>query len=359
MSSETLAQATASDRNGEELQGQLQEFLTLASQQEERLDQLLACPDPLLLGCLDTRTRKQAERAGVAWSADITDPEFRKNLRILHRLVAGAAGLSVRGRCAASQGSTLLAQNLVCRMPELRQRISLPESVPLTLEVLLGHRFVLEQVLIELGDAEYLRSRAAELYHEPPSTYATWPTMFPGLPPPLLDAKKRAEPEECEATRRMLARLLAAKEAEDLPIRARRELKRRALFLALPLVLLVSAAFGLAIERSAIGTIFLPAAAGATGAALGRLLKLRDELNRGSQIREFIPFFLAQLVVGATAGLLVSVVDGLPIIDLSGPSGVGALSFVAGFSEAAFLGLVTKIAESSGVTPMGPGGGSA
>lgn len=355
MTPENQPDGTAWTGNGREVQDRFQEFLDLAPAQEERADQLLACPDPLL-GWLRTRPRKHAEGAGVVWSDDITDPEFRKNPRIFRRLIAGAAGLCERGRSVVGHGSPTPTHDPACRIGELRRRITLPERVPLTLKVLLGHRFALEQLLIEVGDAEYLRSRAADLYHEPPSTYATWRTMYPGVAPPLVDEKERGESDAREATRRMLGRLLAAKEAEELPIRARRELKRRTLFQALPFVLLLSVAFALAIRSSGVGIIFLPAAAGAIGAALGRLLKLRDELNRGSELREFMPFFLAQLLVGGTAGLLVSLVNGLPVIDLGGPKAVGAVSFVAGFSEAAFLGLVSKIAESSGVTPRKSGG---
>jgi hypothetical protein len=64
-----------------------------------------------------------------------------------------------------------------------------------------------------------------------------------------------------------------------------------------------------------------------------------------------VPFFAGQLVVGAAAGLLVSVVVQAEIIQLGGGGGLAALGFVVGFSEAAFLGLITRIGEPVADTP--------
>ena len=66
----------------------------------------------------------------------------------------------------------------------------------------------------------------------------------------------------------------------------------------------------------------------------------------GSQIREYLPFAVAQLVVGITAGLFVSMVEGSGVVNLvDSAGGVGVISFVVGYSEAAFLGLVGNIAK--------------
>ena len=44
---------------------------------------------------------------------------------------------------------------------------------------------------------------------------------------------------------------------------------------------------------------------GVTGAALSGLLKLRDEVKLGAQVREFPLFYLVQVGVGAVFGLFV------------------------------------------------------
>jgi hypothetical protein len=115
--------------------------------------------------------------------------------------------------------------------------------------------------------------------------------------------------------------------------------------LIVPVFLLAVGLFAYAIERESV-PVSLPAAGGMTGAALGMLFKLRDELKRGSQVREFLPFAMAQLVVGIAAGLFVSLVGAsnlLNVVDNS--AGTGAVAFVVGYSEAAFLGLIGNIAK--------------
>jgi hypothetical protein len=159
---------------------------------------------------------------------------------------------------------------------------------------------------------------------------------------------ERSGLDDVERTRRLLAWLVAAKEAEDLPLRARRELKQHALLAVLPIIVIATVLFGVAIGMVNEGEneFLLAAAAGAAGAALGGLLRLRDEVNFGAQIREFVPFFLGEVVVGAAAGLLVFVVVQSGIVQVGGgTNGLAAFAFAVGFSEAAFLGLVARIGE--------------
>jgi hypothetical protein len=361
MTMETVAPAASLTLPGE-TEAALQRFLALASTEQTRVDKLLACPDPRF-GVLPRRCREHVERAGTTWSVDAIDPEFRKNLRIFQRLIAGAVGVCARARCstasdASASGSAAVAgaHRVVCRIDELGERIELPRDVPLTLKVLLGRRFALEQLLVEIGDAPHLRTRAAELYTEGEGTSITWKALYAEKPPPLFDAKE--EPDAIiKETRHMLAQLLAAKEAHDMPIRARLELKERALWLVFASSLAAFVAFAYAMRAGDIGPVGLPVAAGLTGAALGMLIKLRDEVNRGVQVRAFLPFIPAQLVIGATAGLLVSLAAKLSDIQLASANAVGAVSFVTGFSEAAFLRLVGKIAELIPETAPSPRGG--
>ena len=355
----------------------LEAFRTYAREQQLRVDRILACRRRL--GVLPDRTC--ASQAGVGWTGDITDPEFKKNLRIFHRLISGAVGIRERGlRRDPHQSSADGHKALEERVGALTDLVALPSNVPLTLKLLLGQRFELERILIEVGDEHYLRSRAADLYSEGESTMVTWEGLvrkglFAGPPPLLSDlmprpakpasgseatpkeghdrgtedaGNERSQLDSVERTRRMLAWLIAAKEAQDLPLRARRELKQQALLAVLPVIIATTILFGVAIGLIDEGEneFLLAAAAGAAGAALGGLLRLRDEVNFGAQIREFVPFFLGEVVVGAAAGLLVFVVVNAGIIQLGGgANGLAAFGFVVGFSEAAFLGLVSRVGE--------------
>jgi hypothetical protein len=311
-------------------------FQMYVEHQEQRIDALISPPGG-------------GHRSG--WSKDLADPEFHKNIRIFGRLVVFAGGLVERlERCRLGSAEP------VPRLPELQRRVTLPEPALLTLPLLLQHRFSLELLLVELGDATYLRTRSAELYKEEPGTIVTWRQMYRDQPPPLFADDGQARDDAIELTRSMLGQLLAAKEAQDLPVRARRELKRRVLLTTvLPSVMVVAALFGLALagtDASAWRTLALPVAASVTGAVLGRLLHLRDEVSRGAQVREFLPLFFAQAVVGLVTGLFVFVaVDQLAIVNAGDPKRVATLAFVAGFSEAAFLGLVTKITGESRKPP--------
>jgi hypothetical protein len=327
-----------------------------AREQERRIDVLLACPGRFL-GMLGNRWQMHFKQAEVQfpWWPDVADPEFRKNLRIFRRLVSDASALCCRVGCQSTSNSRLRSSSSVaCRIVELEQRIQLPNNRWLTLEVLLECRFTLEQLLADIGDEVYVANRAAALYAEDEGTVVTWKQLFKEEDPPLIhgiDFANRdasgalAHSGAIERTRSMVAQLLSAKDSYDMPIRARRALKLRALALIVPVFLLAVGLLAYAIGRESV-PVLLPAAGGMTGAALGMLFKLRDELKRGSQVREFLPFAMAQLIVGIAAGLFVSLVEAsnlLNVVDNS--AGVGAIAFVVGYSEAAFLGLIGNIAK--------------
>ena len=245
------------------------------------------------------------------------------------------------------------AAALIARSAELRRRLVLPHATPLTLPVLLGHRFALEFLLVELGDETYIRMRAAELYGESEGTIVTWKVMYAHPPPLLVDGVQPGDthdtrPQKLHATREMVRQLLAAKEAQDLPARARRTLKTRVLTeTVLPGVLIAALIFAAALVRYRVimlDTLGPVLAAAVTGAVLGQFRKLRDEVRRGSQVREFVPLFFGQVLVGVVTGLFVALAASqLSILNLADPRTLPALAFGAGFSEAAFLGLVSKL----------------
>ena len=73
-------------------------------------------------------------------SPDAGDAEFVKNLQIFLRLVVDADALSLRAAHNLG-GDAAHAAAITARLPELRERITLPTEVPLTLELLLARRF--------------------------------------------------------------------------------------------------------------------------------------------------------------------------------------------------------------------------
>lgn len=333
----------------------VQEFVEIAMRERARVERLLACPAPRFV-LFDQQCRRHAAAADVQWCSDITDPEFRKNLRIFCRLIDEVIEASQRARWSSSSGDQGVGQRgshapaseeLRYRLEELGDRIQLPRDVPLTLEVLLGRRFALDRLLAEVGDSTSIRNRAAELAFEPPGTLMTWEGLFEKKTSPLAVLDGADDLSPLEKTRGMVLQLLAAKEAQDMPGRARRQLKLRALRVIIVPFLLSVVAFAFATRLRIGAAVLLPVTAGVTGAALGMLVKLRDELDRGSQMRGFTDLFFAQLLIGASAGLVVSIAAAVGVIksEFVTPAGVAIASFVVGFSEAAFIRLLRRFME--------------
>ena len=286
-------------------------------------------------------------------SPDARDAEFVKNLQIFLRLVTDADALHLRAAHGLT-GDRVQAAAVNGRLEELRERITLPTDVPLTLELLLGRRFELERLLIELGDRAYLAGRLADLYDEQPGTVSTWRSLYGDELPPLLpggvtrhpEAVRPPGPDEVEATRERLARLMHVKESQAQAVKARWALKSRVTGPVILVLLLAVAAFAAAVTGLVADdrALWSAVAAGAAGAALGGLLRLRDEVTLGTQARQFWLFFVGQVLVGAAAGVLTFLIDDGGLVAVAGGgAGVAAVAFAVGFSEAAFVGLLTRL----------------
>jgi len=383
-----------------------EKFVHYALAQRRRIDLILAHAQPRR-NWIPIVAQRKAREIRPIWNRDIRDPEFLKNLRIFGRLIDGAIDIHARameripemGREveASTDRQTGIPRSASGRsggsrrgLPHaeldrsLHAGITLPHAIPLTLKVLLGYRFKLEQLLIEVGDQQYVAGRLAGLYDEEKGTHSTWRTLFGDHLPELLAGQvrdgrvthwtppklgqSRAEPEQAvpasasrgdiesfdvdepDLTRQRLARLMYVKEAEDQVFRVRSELKGRAAELATTVLLTVVIAFTLAVRVMVTddATLMAAVAAGAAGAGLGGLIKLRDQLSLAAQVRQFLPFLLGQVVVGAAAGLVAFLVGASGFISISEGAGVTLLAFALGFSEAAFLGLLAKLAEIGG-----------
>ena len=289
-------------------------------------------------------------------SPDAGDAEFVKNLQIFLRLVVDADALYLRAAHNLS-GDREQAAAVAGRLDELRERIALPTEVPLTLELLLGRRFELERLLIELGDRTYLAGRLADLYDEQPGTVSTWRSLYGDELPALLPGGVTRHPEaapppgaeEVEATRERLARLIHAKESQAQAVKARWALKQRVTAPTILVLLLAVAAFAAAVSGMVADdrALWAAGAAGAAGAALGGLIRLRDEVTLGTQARQFWLFFVGQVLVGVAAGVLTFLIDDGGLVAVAGGgAGVAAVAFAVGFSEAAFVGLLTRLGGS-------------
>jgi hypothetical protein len=181
----------------------------------------------------------------------------------------------------------------------------------------------------------------------------------------LGDAPDPSAQDPLSETRLRLERVMLLKETQDLDRRARRGLKQRVLYWAvLPALVVTAVVLGLAIGivMDGEGEFLLAAAAGAAGAAAGGLLRLRDEIRRGTAVREFLPFFAGGLVLGAMAGFVAFLVTEAGVLEVAGgAAGTALLGFVLGFSEAAFIGLLDQLrpgaveedASSGGQGPAG------
>ena len=353
------------------------DFAGYALQQRQLIEELLTRRKPAWWRAGRER-RDSGEQVGLH-SPDVGDPEFRMNLRIFLRLVGEAAELHDRAARAAPPG---LPPTAINRLGDLRQSITLSSHLPLTLQLLMARRFELERLLIEIGDQTYLTGRLADLYNEQLGSSSTWQSMYGTEPPALLPKgvghthpialpegflhdkldmpgserpgewystrpSQAITPDDVEATRRQLLRLMQVKESEDEDYRARSELNYRAVRLAAAVLLLVMAVFAAATARMTADdrAMWAAAAGGAAGGALGLVWQLR-RLTVDVQVRQLPPAFLSQMLIGVGAGLVTFLVDQAGIITIAGEAaGIAAVGFALGFSQAAFLRLLERLSS--------------
>jgi len=171
----------------------------------------------------------------------------------------------------------------------------------------------------------------------------------------LLDTFKLREPTLANHTRAVdrLTFLYLKREEAGRDRRARAGLKKLYLTLLAPLLLLLLAGFGVAVEftteRMVWESLLLAACAGAIGSTLSGIIKVRDQLERLDELRSFGPAMRVQPMIGACAGVILLLALRSDAISVGGASsdgwqGMGLLAFAAGFSEPFFLGLVQRVA---------------
>ena len=212
----------------------------------------------------------------------------------------------------------------------------------------------MEELLIYHSDLLLLQQRTAEEYAEEEATLLTWRRLYGVERPELLNYGSESPSEQVQnSTKVRLQCLLAARFSLYRPLRARRRLRVVYLRYFGTVLLLAGLLFGFAIRsqhQAAVRVVVLAATAGASGAALSGLLKFRDEVRLGSQAREFLPFYLVQIEVGAVFGLFIDLVFAANWLSFApSTAGIGVLAFAVGYSEPFALGIIAKMTDRASV----------
>jgi hypothetical protein len=302
------------------------------------------------------RARRAARRgAGGNRVAQSPDAEMRKILGRLLAVIDEAERLAALEDSNVSGGSTEDREqgHRLARVAAKLRDLDVDQIGPDS-----GGEFAdqLELALIEAGDRTFLHQQLEfELYLDRNMlTPLTWSSMFG----PLDDGTSRdgvKQASELDPVRQQLLDLRYARMTQyrrtGLQLAEKARLLRG---LAVGITALVIATAVAAVVASSDpgatwASLYLAAAAGALGAGVSGIYKLRDEIQRARAIREFRAILLAQLAVGMAAGLFVELVLESGLITIAGaqPWAVkGATAFVAGFSEPFFLGTVRRVGAS-------------
>jgi hypothetical protein len=150
-----------------------------------------------------------------------------------------------------------------------------------------------------------------------------------------------------------LRKLYELRAEAGLERRARAAQKCRYLTALIPFLLVLLVAMSTTIYEVGQGGIWkevcLAASAGALGATLSGIFRVRDRLTELDDLRSFWPAMRIQPLIGATAGVFTLIILESGAVKLGNAEGsswaaTALFTFMAGFSEPFFLGLVQRIA---------------
>ena len=215
----------------------------------------------------------------------------------------------------------------------------------------------LKRELVVLGDVSYVW---AQLEYEAerdkkPNKWHRWSDHYsPAKLRALIAARSNGTVDEAvhlDAVR-SLRKLYEVRAEEGLERRTRAAQKCRYLTALIPVLLASLVALSASINEVAGGGIWkeiaLAASAGALGATLSGIFRVRDRLVELDDLRSFGPAMRIQPLIGATAGLITLSVLQSGAVELGGATtpwaALALFTFAAGFSEAFFLGLVERVA---------------
>jgi hypothetical protein len=284
------------------------------------------------------------------WEPRRQNPELAKALAFVQRYVAEARNLLD----LADERAPLRTADVRERLRELLRRdvdkLSIDSAWELANE--------LKRELVVLGDVPYVW---AQLEYEAerdkkPNKWHRWSDHFaPAKLRALIAARSSGTIDEAvhlDAVR-SLRKLYEVRAEEGLERRTRAAQKCRYLTALIPILLASLAALSASIHEVAGAGVWkeiaLAASAGALGATLSGIFRVRDRLVELDDLRSFWPAMRIQPLIGATAGLVTLSVLESGAVDLSASAtapwaALALFTFAAGFSEAFFLGLVERVA---------------
>ena len=293
------------------------------------------------------------------WDQRRTSPELAKALSLVQRYASEARDLL-----------ELDSEQAPLRTDEVERRFRdfLNEGVgKLSIDSAWELANQLKSELLFLGDVSYVWT---QLEYEAqrdkkPNKWHRWSDhLTPGKLEALIQARDSRPIDRqthLEAVR-SLRKLYELRAEAGMERRARAAQKCRYLTLLIPILFTLQVALAAAIyEVAADGVwkqIVLAGSAGALGATLSGTLRVRDRLVALDDLRSFWPAMRVQPLIGATAGLFTLLALESHAIKPGGAeqtpwAAYALLTFVAGFSEPFFLGLVQKIAVIPDKDPAG------
>jgi hypothetical protein len=275
-------------------------------------------------------------------------PELRKVLGFLRSEIAEAR------RLLARPASARLPQSHAA-IAELRDLLRRDVN-GLTIDSAWELAGRVKRLNVRLGDEHYVASLlSTELVRSgDESRWHRWQQHFdPAELDELLRVYTSGSPSSTDQDRAVdrLTFLYLQRAAAGRDRRAKAGLKARYLNWLAAALLGLLVAFGVTIHSLAPDswkTMLVAACAGAVGAALSGVFKVRDHLAGLDELRGFPPAMRVQPLVGACAGLVVMLVLESQALSLgvgkeASWAGPALLSFLAGFSEPFFLGIVQKV----------------
>jgi hypothetical protein len=284
------------------------------------------------------------------WNGRRKNPELSKALSMVRAYIAEARDLL-----------NIEDEHAPLRTPEARQRVdalltSKPKSISIDSAWELANQ--LKRQLLVLGDSSYVwvqleyeaeRDKRSDKWHR-------WSDHLSAEKLQRLLAERTGKTVDRSVQLdavRSLQKLYDLRAEAGLERRARAAQKCRYLTALIPILLVLLAALSATIYQIGQGDIWkdigLATSAGALGATLSGIFRVRDRLTELDDLRSFWPAMRIQPLVGATAGVFTLLILESGAIRLGSAAGApwaatGLLTFIAGFSEPFFLGLVQRIA---------------
>ena len=284
------------------------------------------------------------------WERNHKSPELAKALSVVQGHVAEARNLLDLDDDHAPLRTADVRQrfrDLLARDPN---RLSIDSAWELANQ--------LKRELLVLGDASYVWTQL-EYESERNKRREKWHRWGDHLPPgklqALIEARSRGAVDvatQLEAVR-SLRKLYELRAEAGLERRARAAQKCRYLTALIPFLLVLLVAMSTTIYEVGQGGIWkevcLAASAGALGATLSGIFRVRDRLTELDDLRSFWPAMRIQPLIGATAGVFTLIILESGAVKLGNAEGsswaaTALFTFMAGFSEPFFLGLVQRIA---------------